>query len=106
MMSVLSELSALESRAASAAALLKALANERRLLILCRLASGEASVGALQAQLGLPQSVLSQHLAVLRDEGILATRRQSQTIFYRIAHASTTRLVAVLSSIYCQDVEQ
>jgi ArsR family transcriptional regulator len=100
------ELSVLEGRAASAAALLRALANERRLLILCRLASGEASVGALQAQLGLPQSVLSQHLAVLREEGILATRRQSQTIFYRIADASTTRLVSVLASIYCPEAEQ
>lgn len=105
MMSVPAELSALESRAASAAALLRALANERRLLILCRLASGEASVGALQAQLGLPQSVLSQHLAVLREEGILATRRQSRTIFYRIADASKTRLVSVLASIYCPDEE-
>jgi ArsR family transcriptional regulator len=63
MMAVIPDLAVLEGRAAAAAMLLKALANERRLRILCRMSTGETSVGHLQAQLGMPQSVLSQHLA-------------------------------------------
>ena len=59
------------------------------------------SVGALQERLGLSQSVLSQHLAVLRDEGVVATRRQSQTIFYRIANPAAVQLIATLTAIYC-----
>jgi ArsR family transcriptional regulator len=92
---------ALKASAGAAADLLRALANERRLLILCQLADGEVSVGALQERLGLSQSALSQHLAVLRDEGIVATRRQAQTIFYRIADPAAVRLIATLATIYC-----
>ncbi|MFA6266187.1 MAG: metalloregulator ArsR/SmtB family transcription factor, partial [Pseudolabrys sp.] len=76
----------LERKAAEAASLLKLMANENRLLILCRLAiTGELSVGALAGAVSLSQSALSQHLAKMRDDGLVATRRDAQTIYYRIA---------------------
>lgn len=87
--------------ATEAASLLRALANERRLMILCKLADGESSVGDLQARLGLSQSALSQHLAVLRQESIVATRREGQTIRYRIADPAALRVVATLADIFC-----
>jgi ArsR family transcriptional regulator len=90
-----------QASAGRAAALLRALANERRLMILCQLAEGERTVGAIQANIGLSQSALSQHLAVLRDEGVAATRRQGQTIFYRIADPAVLRVMATLADIYC-----
>jgi ArsR family transcriptional regulator, virulence genes transcriptional regulator len=92
---------ALEASAAAAAGLLRALANERRLLILCQLGDGELCVGALQQRLGLSQSALSQHLALLREEGVVATRRQSQTIFYRIADPAAVQIIAALAAIFC-----
>jgi ArsR family transcriptional regulator, virulence genes transcriptional regulator len=98
-----SNFAAFEASAAAAATMLRALANERRLLILCQLGDGELSVGALQERLALSQSALSQHLAVLREEGIVATRRQSQTIFYRIADAAAVQIIATLASIYCPE---
>ena len=88
--------------AGSVAALLKALANQKRLMVLCKLAElGSASSGALSTAVGLSQSALSQHLALLREEGILATRRQSQTIFYRIADPAAVKVIATLASIFC-----
>jgi ArsR family transcriptional regulator len=94
---------ALEAQAGKAAQLLRALANERRLLILCELGAGEMSVGALQQRLGLSQSALSQHLALLREEGLVATRRAAQTIFYRIADPAAVRVIATLAEIYCPE---
>jgi DNA-binding transcriptional ArsR family regulator len=92
----------LEVRSAEAAQLLKLVANERRLLILCRLVvEKELSVGALAEAVGLSQSALSQHLAKMRDEGLVATRRESQTIFYRIADANVSRLLKFLKRVYC-----
>jgi DNA-binding transcriptional ArsR family regulator len=92
----------LAAKAAEAAGLLKLLANENRLLILCRLAlTRELSVNDLAEAVGLSQSALSQHLAKMRDEGLLATRREAQTIFYRIADPNAARLLALLKSIYC-----
>ena len=92
----------LERKAAEAAGLLKLLANENRLLILCRLAlAGETSVSALTAAVDLSQSALSQHLAKMREEGLLATRRQGHTIFYRIADANAARLLQSLKGIFC-----
>ena len=85
----------------SAAALLRALANERRLLILCQLGDGELTVGALQARIGVSQSALSQHLALLREEGIVATRRAGQTIYYRIADPAAVQVIATLAGIFC-----
>lgn len=84
-----------------AARLLKALANERRLSILCHLGRGEMCVGALAEAIGLSQSALSQHLAKLRAEGLVRTRRESQTIFYALASAEAAAVVAVLAALYC-----
>jgi ArsR family transcriptional regulator, virulence genes transcriptional regulator len=92
----------LERKAAEAAGLLKLLANENRLRILCRLAiAGEMSVGGLADAVDLSQSALSQHLAKMREDGLLATRREAQTVFYRISDPNTARLLALLKSIYC-----
>ena len=77
-----------------------ALSNERRLMILCRLGQGELPVGALQARLGLSQSALSQHLARLRAEGLVRTRREGQSIYYRIDEPAAVRLVATLADLY------
>ena len=91
-----------ERKAAEAAALLKLLANENRLLILCRLVVvGEMSVNELAEAVGLSQSALSQHLAKMREEGLLGTRREAQTVFYRIADPNAARLLALLKNIYC-----
>jgi ArsR family transcriptional regulator, virulence genes transcriptional regulator len=92
----------LEVKAAEVSATLRLLANEKRLLVVCRLAlEGEMSVTALGAAVGLSQSALSQHLARLRAEGLVATRRQSQTLFYRIADERIGRLLTALYDIYC-----
>jgi len=90
-----------QDSAAEAAKLLRALGNERRLMILCQLADGERSVGALAPLVGLSQSALSQHLAVLREEGVVATRREAQTIWYRIADPAALKVVATLAEIFC-----
>jgi ArsR family transcriptional regulator len=89
------------ARAAAAARLLRALASEPRLLILCRLAEGEASVGALLPGTGLSQSALSQHLALLRAEGLVATRRAGTSILYRLADPAAARLLDTLADIFC-----
>ena len=92
----------LERKAGQAAGLLKLLANENRLLILCRLAiASEMSVGDLADAANLSQSALSQHLAKMREDGLVATRREAQTVFYRIADPNAARLLALLKSIYC-----
>jgi len=90
-----------ETNAAQAARLLRALGNERRLMILCRLKDGELTVGDLQPHFGLSQSALSQHLAVLREEAIVATRREGQSIWYRIADPAAVKVVATLAEIFC-----
>jgi DNA-binding transcriptional ArsR family regulator len=86
---------------AAAADLLKALANPHRLQVLCVLGEGELSVGALNDRIELSQSALSQHLAVLRTDGLVHTRRQSQTIFYRIAPGPALDLIRVLHGHFC-----
>lgn len=95
------DLTDLQASAQDAARLLRALANERRLMILCQLADGERSVGEIQPHVGLSQSALSQHLAVLREEAVVATRRQGQTIWYRIADPAAAKVVAALAEIFC-----
>lgn len=81
---------------------LRALANERRLQILCVLMEqDETNVGTLVSRIGISQSALSQHLAKMRDEGILAFRRESQTLWYRIADARIRELMAELYRLYC-----
>lgn len=96
---------ALERQAAEVAATLRLLANEKRLLILCRLAlSGEMSVTALGAAVGLNQSALSQHLAKMRADGLVATRRDAQMLFYHIKDARVRLLLSALKDIYCPDL--
>lgn len=95
----------MQARAAEAAALLKALANEQRLLILCHLAAeGELQVNALVERIGLSQSALSQHLARLRAEGLVDSRRVSQTLLYRISDPRAEQLLALLQRIYCPEL--
>lgn len=91
----------LQESAGKAARMLRLLGNEYRLLVLCLLADGEKHVGALQEEVGLSQSALSQHLAKLREDGLVATRRESQTIHYRIADPDVVRLIETLADIYC-----
>ena len=89
------------ARAAEAAAFLKTLAHEGRLMILCHLATGERSVGELEALLDLRQAAVSQMLARLRDEGQVATRRDGKTIYYRLADENTAQVIGFLHSIFC-----
>jgi len=97
-----SEIAQLERKAGEAARMLKLLANENRLLILCRLvATKEMSVGELAEAVGLSQSALSQHLAKMREEGLVSTRRNGQTIHYQIADPNAARLLMLLKTIYC-----
>lgn len=91
----------MQQYAQDAAALLKALANENRLMILCTLMGGEMSVGELNAKVPLSQSALSQHLASLREAGLVSTRKESQTVFYRLEGDEAAKVIAVLQSIYC-----
>jgi ArsR family transcriptional regulator, virulence genes transcriptional regulator len=92
-----------EENAAAAARLLRSLANERRLMILCQLSGGECSVGELLPLIGLSQSALSQHLAVLRTDGLVTTRREGQSIRYRISDPAAATVMATLAEIYCSD---
>ena len=93
---------ALEQKAAEAARLLRLLANERRLLLLCHLAgAGELSVSAMAGMVGLSQPALSQHLARLREDGLVATRKSAQAVFYRLADPKAARLLEELRELYC-----
>lgn len=92
----------LEEKAAEVSSTLRLLANQKRLLVLCRLAlEGEMSVTALGAAVTLSQSALSQHLAKLRADGLVIARRESQTLFYRIADDRIRQLLSALYDIYC-----
>ena len=96
----------LAKQAGDAAQLLKMLANEKRLLILCFLAvRGEMTVGELVGVVKLSQSALSQHLAKLRADGLVEFRRASQTLHYRVTDQRALRLLQVLKEIYCGDLE-
>lgn len=94
------ELLDLEASAQAAARLMKLLASEQRLILLCRLIEGECSVGDLAEHVGLAQSAASQHLAKLRAEGVVATRRDGQTIFYQIADPKAVRVIDTLCQLY------
>ncbi len=94
-----------QERAAEAAGLLRLLANEQRLLILCHLLTeGEMSVSALVEQIGLSQSALSQHLGRLREERVVVFRREAQTLFYRVDDEKAARVLALLRDIYCPEL--
>jgi len=90
------------ARAGEVAALLRALGNQRRLMIMCKLAEhGEVSVGTLAIDVGLSQSALSQHLAKLRAEDLVASRKDAQIAYYRIADPRCESLLATLYQLYC-----
>ena len=96
----------LQDKAADAARLLRLLANEKRLLILCLLlARGEMDVTSLSAAVELSQSALSQHLAKLREDGLVAFRRESQTLYYRLEDPRVARLLATLKDIFCPEID-
>ena len=95
-------LAGLEANAGEAAAYLKLLANEHRLLVLCHLAEkGEMSVNDLAETIDLSQSALSQHLAKLRDDGLVAFRREAQTLHYRVTDQRALRILKSLKLIFC-----
>jgi len=91
----------MQLHAADAAALMKALGNESRLMILCLLAEGERSVSDLNEIVPLSQSALSQQLARLRQQDLVTTRRESQTIYYSLANGPADRVIHLLHDIYC-----
>ena len=91
----------LQRKAGRATSLLKAMANSSRLLILCQLAGGEKSVGELERQVGLSQSGMSQHLALLRRKRIVATRREAQSIYYSLASQEAAAVMATLYQMFC-----
>jgi DNA-binding transcriptional ArsR family regulator len=97
----LTAVSDMQEHAADAARLMKALGNESRLIILCILAEGERSVGDLNKIVPLSQSALSQQLARLRQQGLVSTRRESQTIYYSLASGPADRVINLLHDIYC-----
>lgn len=93
------DLAEFEKSAAAAARLLKAMAHDSRLLVLCQLVDGELQAGQFASRLS--QSALSQHLAVLRAEGLVVTRREGQAIVYRLANPAVKAVITTLASIYC-----
>jgi DNA-binding transcriptional ArsR family regulator len=92
--------------AGAAEEMLKALANRHRLLILCQLAEEERCVGDLAGFLGLRDSTVSQHLALLRKDDLVATRREGQTVWYRLASKPAARLIETLYGVYCAPERQ
>jgi ArsR family transcriptional regulator len=93
----------IEEAAADVAGILRTLANERRLMVLCKLVeSGEANVTSLAEAVGLSQSALSQHLAKMRDEELVTYRRDSQTLWYRIADPRVQELLSTIHRLYCR----
>lgn len=91
----------LQDKATSASELLKVLANKTRLLILCQLFDGEKPVNELEELVGIRQSALSQHLAILRRERLVKTRRQSQFVYYSLASDEAKAIMGALYNIYC-----
>jgi ArsR family transcriptional regulator len=97
------DVTAFEASAVQVAALLRALANERRLMILCKLVEwGEGNVNSLAEAVGLSSSALSQHLAKMREEGLVTFRRDSQTIWYRVSDPRIEKLFAALYDVFCR----
>jgi DNA-binding transcriptional ArsR family regulator len=96
---------AMAAQAEAAAELLKTLGNPQRLRILCLLVEGEHSVGEINAHVPLSQSALSQHLAVLREQGLVETRREAQTIFYALVDGPARAMLGTLHDLYCPTPE-
>lgn len=98
------DLATFEAKAGQVACTLKAIGNARRLMLLCKLVEhGEVTVGDLARDVGLSQSACSQHLAKMRDEGLVTYRRESQTLCYAIADPRVETLLATLYQLYCKD---
>lgn len=95
------DLTTMQAAAANACALLKVLANPDRLLLVCRLSQGELSVGELEEELGIRQPTLSQQLGLLRENGLVATRREGKNIFYSVASPQALAVMAVLYQQFC-----
>ncbi len=95
------QIKAMSRKAEEAAGLMRALSHGARLKVLCELSAGERSAGDLVQASGLSQSALSQHLARLREDGLVATRRDAQTIYYSIADEKVLRMVKLLFELYC-----
>ena len=93
------------SAAQKASELMKTLGHKDRLMVLCHLISGEKSVGELASLLEIPQSPLSQHLARMRKESLVRTRREAQTIYYTIDSVEAARFVALMHELYCSEVD-
>lgn len=93
----------MDAQAEAAADLLKAMANPQRLRVLCLLLEGERSVGQINEQIELSQSALSQHLAVLREQQLVNTRREAQTVFYSVAPGPVYDIIQTLHAIYCAE---
>lgn len=91
----------LKQNARRAGQLLKAMSNENRLVILCYLTEGEKAVGEMEKLVGISQSALSQHLARLRRDGLVKTRRSGQTIYYSLAGAEGSAVMETLHDLYC-----
>ncbi len=91
------------AHAADASRLLRVLGNQQRLLVLCDLVEGERSVSSLLSKLPLSQSALSQHLAVMRDAGIVEVRREGLQAFYRLAQGPALSVMSTLHAIYCEE---
>ena len=96
---------ALRAAAAQAVGALKVLAHEARLLLLCQLSQGEMCVSDLEAALGIHQPTLSQQLGVLRNEGVVQTRREGKSIFYSVADPAMLEILALLYRLYCPKEE-
>jgi ArsR family transcriptional regulator, virulence genes transcriptional regulator len=94
-------LAELQANALRAAALLKSMSNPSRLLVLCQLSEGEKSVGELERAVGVSQSALSQHLALLRHQNIVTTRRDGQTIYYSLEGKEASAVLATLFEVFC-----
>ncbi|MEP3051873.1 MAG: metalloregulator ArsR/SmtB family transcription factor [Erythrobacter sp.] len=107
MLNLAMELEEFEAKAGSVAAVLKALANRRRLMLLCKMVEhGEVTVSDLADDVGLSQSACSQHLAKMREEGLIAFRRSGQTLWYSIADPRAEQLLGTLYQLYCAEDRQ
>ncbi|CAG9239776.1 Biofilm growth-associated repressor [Paraburkholderia caribensis] len=95
------DLATMQAGAADACVLLKVLANPDRLLLMCQLSQGELSVGEIEEQLGIRQPTLSQQLGVLRENDLVATRREGKNIFYSVASPQALAVMAVLYEQFC-----
>ncbi|WP_372529421.1 ArsR/SmtB family transcription factor [Parvularcula marina] len=93
----------MQQSAGDAADFLRSLANEKRLMIVCQLISGEMSVGELCESLDVRQSTMSQQLALLRMEGIVKTRKEAQTVYYSLANDGARQVVAILHGMFCSE---